>query len=339
MQRLAQTTMAAPRPSSDNSTSICGHDKLPAARTAASPFDDPKADLIIRSSDNILFYVHKSLLSIVSPVFEAMFALPHDTSQELHNNRPCVPVSDDSHHLFCLLSQCDPRCQRLSPTLGNLAMTLAIADKYDIDFMVARARKDLLAHDSVESEPLVAFAIAVRFRLDELAQKAAQETLRSSLPACPNSPHLKHISAFALHNLNNYHSKCKRAVRVLLASEDWAKDMEAAANYLLSGREAKGRPHTHGAEYFSVTRSLVSDGALWHPARRTAPWWSDYVNLMIYKLNDFPGYSISVTARVRQKISLEDCDQCKKYGGERLDTVSRILNKQVSEALSKVCKR
>ena len=107
-QRLAQTTMAAPRPSSDNSTSICGHDNLPAAWTAASPFDDPKADLIIRSSNNILF--HKSLLSIVSPVFEAMFALPHDTSQELYDNCSCVPVSDDSRHLFCLLSQCDPRC-------------------------------------------------------------------------------------------------------------------------------------------------------------------------------------------------------------------------------------
>ena len=250
MQRLAQTTMAAPRPSS---TSMCGQDKLPADRTAISPFDDPKADLIIRSSDNVLFYVHRLLLSIVSPVFEAMFALPHDTSQELYNNRPCVPVSDDGRHLFCLLSQCDPRCQRSSPTLDNLAMTLAIADKYDIDFMVARARKDLLAHeshDSVESEPLAAFAIAVRFRLDELAQKAAQETLRSSLTACPNSPHLKHISAFALHNLNNYHFKCRRAVRVLLASEDWVKNMAAAADYLLSGGEVKQRPHTHGAEYF-----------------------------------------------------------------------------------------
>ena len=328
---------AAPRPSS---TSICGHDKLPADGIASSPFDDPKADLIIRSSDNILFYVHKSLLSIVSPVFEAMFALPHDTSQELYNNRPCVPVSDDSHHLFCLLSQCDPRCQRLSPTLSNLAMTLAIADKYDIDFMVVRARKDLLAHDSVESEPLAAFAIAVRFRLDELAQKAAQVTLRSSLTACPNSPHLKHISAFALHNLNNYHFKCKRAVRVLLASEDWAKNMEAAANYLLSGGEVKHRPHLHGAEYFSLKRSLVSDdSALWHPAGRTVPWWSDYVNVMMYKLNDFPGHSISVTAKMRQKISLDDCDQCKKYGGERLDTVSRFFTRKVSEALSTVCKR
>ena len=292
---------------------------------------------------NVLFYVHKSLLSIVSPIFETMFALPHDTSQELYNNRPCVPVSDDGRHLFCLLSQCDPRCQRSSPTLDNLAMTLAIADKYDIDFMVARARKDLLAHeshDSVESEPLAAFAIAVRFRLDELAQKAAQETLRSSLTACPNSPHLKHISAFALHNLNNYHFKCRRAVRVLLASEDWVKNMAAAADYLLSGGEVKQRPHTHGAEYFSLKRTLVSDdSALWRPTGRTAPWWSDYVDLMMYKLNDFPGHSISVTAKMRQKISLDDCNQCKRYGGERLDTVSRSLTQVISDVLSEVCKR
>jgi BTB/POZ domain len=144
------------------STSIDDCDNL---TTASPPFDDPKADVIIRSTDNIHFYyVHKSLLSIVSPVFKGMFTLPDDASQErVYDDRPCLPVSDDSRHLFCLLSWCDPRCKRSPPTLDNLVMTLEIADKYEMKSIFAHAQKDLLASDFVESEPLTTFAIAIRF--------------------------------------------------------------------------------------------------------------------------------------------------------------------------------
>lgn len=43
---------------------------------AASPFDDRNADVIFRSSDDIDFHVHKSILSFASPFFHDLFTLP-----------------------------------------------------------------------------------------------------------------------------------------------------------------------------------------------------------------------------------------------------------------------
>lgn len=330
--------MAAPPPSDVNqSATLDGCDKPPAP---PPPFDDPKADVIIRSSDNMHFYVHKALLSIVSPVFEGMFALL-DGTQELYDNRPCLSVTDDSYDLLRLLSWCDPRSSRgISPTLDDLTITLSIAKKYGVDSMFANARKLLLAHCSVGS--LRVYAIAIRFRLDDVAQKAAQATLQLSL-ASHKCPDLKHISAFAIQNLHNYHFRCKKAVRDLLASESWVKDMKTVAHHLTSREGDRGKPHTHGVERFSLKRlAVVGGGALWLSTAKTTSWWSDYVEAMMYVLNDRPSIlSLQIPSLVEaleETISLDECKQCSKYGYKRLDAVSRYLTSIIDETVSKVCK-
>ncbi|KAF8808664.1 hypothetical protein BYT27DRAFT_7188630 [Phlegmacium glaucopus] len=323
----------------DQSASLVGCDTKPPT-TASFPFDDPKADLIIRSSDNIHFYVHKSLLSIVSPMFEGMLALPDNTSQEVYEDRPRLTVSDHSRHLLCLLSWCDPRCKRPSPSLDNLTMTLEMADKYHMNSISARAQNDLLAHDSVESEPLRVFAIAIRFRLDDVARRAAQATLRVSL-AYFNSPQLEHISAFALQNLHNYHFKCRITLRAHLASDSWAQDMKAVAHLLMSYKKAEEQPHTHGVEYFSLTRLLTVDNrALWLSNADTAHWWSCYVEMMLFTLNEHPsGFSVprlSPTGVMQQSISRDKCNQCKEYGYERLNEVREYFSNKIEEVVSKI---
>lgn len=306
----------------------------PTVKIACFPFNDPKSDLIIRSSDKVHFYVHKSLLSIVSPVFEGMFALPDDTSQETYDNRPCVPVNDDSSHLFCLLSWCDPRCKRPLPTLNNLAMALQMADKYDMTSVFAHARKDLSAYDIVDSECLRVFAIAIRFELDDVQQEAARATLNVALGRY-NPPELKYIPASALQNLLRYHYRCKLAVRILLQSDKWLQIITFAAEHLTEGER-----HTHGAEYFKSIRLLLGDGEiLWVPGGRTAPWWSKYLSSMVYILNERPSVlPPSEVEGIKRIISLDKCNQCSKYGYERLGQVSRLFASLVNEAISEVRK-
>ncbi|OJT03115.1 hypothetical protein TRAPUB_6303 [Trametes pubescens] len=45
-------------------------------RKASAPFDRDDADLILRSSDNIDFHVHRIILTLASPVFAGMFTTP-----------------------------------------------------------------------------------------------------------------------------------------------------------------------------------------------------------------------------------------------------------------------
>jgi hypothetical protein len=304
---------------------------MPTTSTASYPFNDPKADFIIRSSDSVHFYIHKSLLSIVSPVFEEMLTLP----QETHDGRPCLPVDDNKSHLFCLLSWCDRRSNELKPTLDDLIRTLSISKKYGVDSMFRNAQKDLLAHLPVES--FTVYAIAIRFQLNCLARKAAQETLQLSL-ASSSSLYLEHISAFAIQNLHNYHSKCKEALRDLLASESWVKSMRAATHHLASYQEDQENLHTHGLEYFKLKKlTVVGGGALWISTGRTASWWVDYMEAIMYIINERPNVRpLPLLQWIKKSISLDKCNQCRKHGYERLDTVSWYLVKIIDETISKV---
>ena len=118
--------------------------------------------------------------------------------------------------------------------------------------------------------------------------------------------------------------------------------MKRAAHLLRLSKEDNGKykPHTHGVEYFSLKRLVpVGGGALWLSTRNTAPWWSDYVEAMMYILNERPSVPpLSLLTGMQESISLDKCNQCRKYGYERLDTVVQYLAHTVDETVSKACK-
>lgn len=216
---------------------------------------------------------------------------------------------------------------------------IRLFDDNVVDFEEIRRRFHVRKGSEDSIGPLFCriYAIAIRFRLKDVAQKAARATLRLSL-ASHNCADLKHISAFAIQNLYNYHFKCKEAVRDLLASESWAKDMKTVARHLTSRQEDTGKPHTHGDEYFSLKRlEVVGGGALWLSTGKTTSWWSDYVEVMMYVLNDRPSVPIpSLVEGLEETMSLDKCSQCSKYGYERLLTVSHYLASIIDKTISKV---
>lgn len=57
------------------------------ATEAASPFDKsaPGADLVLRSSDSVDFFVSKAVMAIVSPVFRDMFIVAEQTPLSLEH--------------------------------------------------------------------------------------------------------------------------------------------------------------------------------------------------------------------------------------------------------------
>ena len=74
---------------------------------ATPPFDHPKADIILRSSNNIHFRVFKLFLSLASPFFETLFEIPQpaevNKGQEVKDGLVVVPVTENSKTLDALL--------------------------------------------------------------------------------------------------------------------------------------------------------------------------------------------------------------------------------------------
>jgi len=110
-------------------------------RNADSPFDPAShtPDVILRSSDNVDFYVMKSFLAFSSPdVFGGMFTLPQ---AQLNIPSPSglhiVPVTEDSKTLRILLLYCyplDPHDEGNDSDVGDIARAVSAARKYAMDF-------------------------------------------------------------------------------------------------------------------------------------------------------------------------------------------------------------
>ena len=231
-------------------------------KVASWPFDQDKdTDVILTSCDNVAFYCHKLLLSLVSPVFNAMFTLPGDQSQELHDGRPCIPLAEADNDLYLLLSWCDPRCTAHISSLAELEKVLELADKYGMECIVKRVEKLAVTMNGIFSSnpnPVELFFISARYRLDDLARIAATQTLDKSfeeLIQLSRVPVAKHITAYFLQNLLQYHINSHELRLVLqliwngyLNTETWMKFAHLQSNVstvALSTKRAN-TPGSHG---------------------------------------------------------------------------------------------
>jgi hypothetical protein len=199
--------------------------KEPQITTAEAPFNDPKADLIIRSSDNIDFRTFKFLLSLASTVFDDMFGWPQppavgsdsDTNSTIEAGQlPVVTVSEPSRTVRNVLMFCHPKC---SPELNNISEmneVTAMGLKYDMEGVMGKAKQSAKRFSlEVMKEPIRAYAIACRYKLKREMKLAAKATLALPLSGRPFPVELEMISAADLQRIIAYHDSCAKATVVL----------------------------------------------------------------------------------------------------------------------------
>ena len=155
---------------------------------AATPFDHAKADIILRSSDNIDFRIFKLFLSLASPFFGALFDIPRpieeNGDQETKDGLAVIPVTVDSKTLDTLLRFCYPCTLVDDPdieVLKDAIDVLEAARRYSLDGIETKARYAIVNPKFLEAEPLRCFVIAHRGRLQEEALLVARYTLTQPL--------------------------------------------------------------------------------------------------------------------------------------------------------------
>ncbi|KIM90357.1 hypothetical protein PILCRDRAFT_812095 [Piloderma croceum F 1598] len=190
-----------------------------------APFDDPDADIIIRSSDNVDFRVFKMFLSYASPIFRDMFALPQvskgENSNEMRDGLPIVQVTEEKETLEKLLSMCYPMAVVGPPELGaleNVHGLLEAAIKYNVEGVEKRVRGWLVAPRFLADNPLRVFAIACRYKFVEEAKVAARSTLSKLILTGPYGPELEFMTAGKFFHLLQYHAQCIRVAKSVATS-------------------------------------------------------------------------------------------------------------------------
>lgn len=196
--------------------------------SAKEPFDNLDADVILRSSDNVDFRVFKAILSLTSPVFKAMFTLPQpdhaviSSSPQSPVSLPVVPVSESAATLETLLLLCYPAANPPFKSFRNACDVVDAATKYDMTAVLQRA-KELFAARYLESEPLSFYALCCCYGWEDLAQRAARETLKIEGLGRPSwyVEEMENMTAAAYHRLLQYHWDCGTALKDVGKHQRW----------------------------------------------------------------------------------------------------------------------
>ena len=249
---------------------------------AAAPFDHAKADIILRSSDNVDFRVFKLFLSLASPFFETLFDIPQpaeeDGDQEVKDGLAVVPVTEDSKTLDSLLRFCYPCTLADDPKLEVLQDAMEIVEaarKYSLDVIEKKARQAIASPKILEAEPLRCFTIAHRGRLREETLLAAKYTL--SQPLIPSwFQEIDLVTATDLLSLFTYHKKCGDAAFALRLDLSWVEFHYGSAQSCvwLSGSCGcqKSTPPKYKLSWFSYSYQ----------------WWEEFMEETFMALRDKP---------------------------------------------------
>ena len=301
---------------------------------AASPFDHPQADVILRSSDNIYFRVFKLFLSLASPVFETMFGLPQPSEganqdEETKDGLPVVSVSEGSKTLDALLRFCYPSTLAEDPPLDGFMFATEIleaAKKYSLDAIERIVCKALFIPKILEVDSLPCFAVARRADLHEQCVLAAKYSLREPLiPAWFEG--MQFISSADLLALLTYHKDCADAVLTLQSNLVWIQNhyqQFSAIEWMFDCDSCPRYPRSDKYQLFG---------------KEVALWWADFMDETFLEIRDRPcAQTVEKGAKeaIRKFRAQYKCSRCSSAVSGGIREFVALFTDQMEGVIAKV---
>ncbi|EIW77376.1 hypothetical protein CONPUDRAFT_129640 [Coniophora puteana RWD-64-598 SS2] len=314
----------------------------PTAATAAAttttttktfPFTDSRADVIIRSSDNVDYRVHKYMLSFSSTCFSDMFQLPQAQGQ---NDLPVVPVTEDSAVLEKLLLFCYPCDRPQLETLDETIKFLEAGRKYGMDNIKDAARAALPSVRIASPNPLAAIVAALKYEMDAEAKEIARYLLeKDSIPL--TAPEIDDMSASELAALMRYHAACCDAASRVVSDPSTQELTCALFNSF-------ARSNT-----LSTASSLAAGGGhpctchkrQWAYGRQAfdAPrWWLEFADEVAWILGKMPApHGTQIKNAFHMGLyKARSCASCSSKGCRSLAQFLAFIQEEVERAISEV---
>jgi len=181
-------------------------------------FDDPDADITLRSSDDHEFRILKFYIIKVSPVLRKLIESASSSHAANAPSFPTIQLSDSGATLSCLLTFIFPMPPVLPPTIQQTMLLLSAAQKYQMDLIMSRIRAVVASQDPPFIRPETAFEVysfAQTYGLREETLHAARTTLNFPFTLEDLEGELGSTCLDYLHELWSYHSR----VRTYLADD------------------------------------------------------------------------------------------------------------------------
>jgi hypothetical protein len=181
---------------------------------ADAPYDPTAfADTIIRTSDNLHFYVLGNFLGYVSQVFRDLSDLNRGAAVEQNEKKdgyPVIPLLDDSATLRFLLDLIHPRIAERQLYDVTLFWNVSrAAKKYCMDIIEGKLRARILTSDLINEEPFRIYAVATDLEWDDVAGIAARKTLDIPLKDLKYGEELESINGASFYRFMKYRLRCE----------------------------------------------------------------------------------------------------------------------------------
>ncbi|EIM88776.1 uncharacterized protein STEHIDRAFT_119597 [Stereum hirsutum FP-91666 SS1] len=264
-------------------------------KEADAPFNAPSADFILRAFDNVDFRVHKVILSVASPVFESMFALP-DSKTDTQYSKDGLPVlacPEPAAVLDPVLRFCYPTATPMLTELTALMPLYDAIDKYCMESLLKTVEAGLIS--AVDQDPMVAYAFGCRHHLQPVITAAAKASLNTPVGELPFCPDLERITAAQLYRLHEYHRACRDAAsRVPTYWVGWL----TVADIPLGGHEGCKFCRAEISRLDNSVPGFVYDGKSKKWTTFTPVWFCDYLNLLEKELKSRPRGSTAMDGKI-----------------------------------------
>jgi hypothetical protein len=301
----------------------------PAITDADAPLNHSKADVILRSTDNVDFRVFKSILSLASPIFDDMFALPQapggDNSNEMKDGLPVVQLTEDKKTLEMLLLMCYPMAAvdpRDPETLSETHLLLDAAIKYNVERVEKKVRGWLFAPRFLDTDPVRVFAIACHYQLEAETKLAAAATVFKPLLEWPYGEELNLITGWQMYQLLRYRERGVEAISKLFIDISWIEQK-------------------HFCWFHSSCFCTRKPRTIWGERRQRSVcfWWCDYMDevSVAFKGGLWHKAKDSSLIETALKRAHTTCGAGSTMAMAEMQEFKNILLARVRETLSEVC--
>jgi len=170
-------------------------------------FTADDADIVLRASRCETpreFRVHKTILSIASPVFKDMFDIPQPVSPTTPTGAatPVIDLDDTSEDLENFLRMIYPFGFPTTPTLDAISRALVILDKYQVQGASLRPLRSLLVSpEFLKNDPVRVYSIACGWKFNEEADLAARYTASCDILASIREEDVRRITSMEYHRI------------------------------------------------------------------------------------------------------------------------------------------
>ena len=308
-----------------------------AQKIASHPFNKHSADVILRTSDDIDFYVRKAILAEAAQVFDDMFSLPtfepqENDGPETVNGLPVISITEDSVTLENFLRFAYPVEDPQMDSAVTIFRVFEATKKYMAGDIEVRVVKQLEACAALR--PLPVYGLAAERGWREEMEFAAQCSLKYPLPDDFFVEEMENMTAGAYIRLQRYHRDCCKALQ-----EEFIR-IRQDLSWLFTSRPNLpfGCQCIRTRESEEIQFSTLLGGPY---VVRCPTWWLDYYDGLMDSVRDAPQAAITLTAPedLFNAIHLNkvvSCGNCSRTILPHLLHLNEVFTAHIAKVISKV---